>query len=140
MGAETWPNIHTFIHAYIHTHIHTYVHTCIHTYIQLYNSAKIHSCICASCIGAASCSNLCWSMLISSPPDLLQLPWWCFPSINKCKYSTCTIVVTHCNLHWWSCSYSSTDTYAVCTLLHNGNLHYVVVVVHGKDKDIKVTH
>ena len=70
--------------------------------------------------------------------DLCTLHLWCYPSINKRKYSTCThgggywlqlaLVAfflqplaqtllagggaTHCNLHWWSFSSTHWHTYS----------------------------
>ena len=86
-------------------------------------------------------------------PDLCTLFWWCFPSINRCKYSTGTcggqhllqlalvvfflpaagantplahvVVITRCNLCWW-CFFFQPLTQIL--YLHSCNLHCVVVV------------
>ena len=92
--------MHTYIHAYIHTYIHSYMH--IHTYMHAYIHTYIHTIIqldlprftvayvqVASVLHPAStCAGQCWYPV---PLTVCNFPaWWCFPSINKCKCSTCT--------------------------------------------------
>ena len=89
-------------------------------------------------------------------PDLCTLCWWCFPSINRCKYSTGTcggqhllqlalvvfflpaagantplahvVVISRCNLRWWCFFF---QPLAQILYLHSCNLHCVVVVACG---------
>ena len=62
-------------------------------------------CPCASCIVAASRPNLRWWMLVPSPPDLQQLALVMFfiPATSANTLPT-LVVVTLCNLRWWSFS------------------------------------